>query len=134
MKGQRRNIKAQTMKLVATCPHIHEAQSIANRLKNAGIDTHILEEATAGMRVPRIPVTVNVMVVQDHQAAKAQMLIQSAFPNHRSAGIQLCERCSNQTIHMNAEIKRMSVMSELWIRFMAAFFFKSYCPNCRRLY
>ena len=121
------------MKLVATCSDIHEAQTIASRLKSDGMHPHVLEVASANIRIPGIPVTANVMV-PNHQAMKAQILIQKEFPSQRSAGIRLCERCIDLDVNGDRLIQNITVLRGLWISFMGAFFFKSYCPNCRRLH
>lgn len=117
------------MKIVATCSSVGEASSIASSLRSAGIDAHVLEEATANIGVPGIPVSGTVMV-PDSDVVEAQRIIQRDFPNQRNSGIRLCDDCMDKT----SEFKRIRTIFLIWIAFQAAFFFKSFCPRCRRFY
>lgn len=117
------------MKLVATCSSVGEADTISRALNAAGINAHVLETATSNIGVPGIPVSGNVMV-SDSDAIEAQAIIQRDFPNQRNADIKLCSACLEQ----KEPIKKIGALFFFWVAIQAAFFFRSFCPRCRRFF
>jgi hypothetical protein len=117
------------MKIVATCSSVGEARSIASSLKSIGITAHVLEEATSNIGVPGIPVSGTVMV-PDSDVLEAQRIIQRNFPSQRGSGIKICDSC----IDKKSELKRIGTIFSIWIALQEAFFFRSFCPRCRRFY
>ena len=121
------------MKLVATCNSKSDAESIADRLRESGIEAHYLEKASANVRIAGIPNTGNVIVAEE-DVVRAQALIQREFPSQRSAGPKLCARCEAKGLPLDLDEGSIGRMDALWIAFRAAFFFKNYCPCCRGFY
>ena len=121
------------MKQVASCGTVGEARSISSTLKAEGIEAHVLEEATSNIGIPGIPVSGTVMV-SSSDAIRAQLIIQREFPSQRDADIKLCNDCLDRQSNQEIKIKKMGTLFSLWIAFKSAFFFRSFCPVCRRFF
>jgi hypothetical protein len=121
------------MKQVASCGTVGEANSISMALRAQGIEAHVIEQATSNMGIPGIPVSGTVMV-SNSDAIRAQLIIQREFPNQRNAGIKLCIGCLEQYSNQETKIKKIGLLFLLWIAFQSSFFFRSFCPVCRRFF
>ena len=73
-------------------------------------------------------------MVPDSDVTKAQAIIQRDCPSQRGSGIKICSACMAQRSDLPVQIKRIGALFSIWIALQEAFFFRSFCPQCRRFF
>lgn len=123
------------MIVVAQCSDLHEANAVAWTLKKAKIPAHVLDKASASVRYPGLPVTVNVSVSRSN-AARAIKILAIEFPHLVARpDFQLCPSCSDRLKDMKPESYRpLGFLFALIVLFSTRVLGKTFCPSCRRIW
>lgn len=121
------------MNLIAAFDARSEAVILVEKLDSIGVRGHLLEQASANVRVSGIPVSYNIMV-SDEDFNKAQNLVQDEFPAQRSPAIRLCKQCRVYSASSETFDLKLRGFGKLMLFMRISLTCKSYCSNCRNFY